>query len=162
MLSIFLWSSVSPTPTYHTYLSALAAVGFGALLAFTYTLILNKRVSKREVLLEFSSDLREVLDLCEACWLGKWDDQGKIHELKSAEHKLASRLAATAEYREVMAKLLGKRFSEFDNLDVKLFTRATGGKFQTKDMEASPETFREICHIIFKIEAILRHTRCGY
>ncbi|AZB69068.1 hypothetical protein [Cereibacter sphaeroides] len=76
-----------------------------------------------------------------------------------SEHILASRLAATAEYRDTLSRLLGKKFSEFDALDVKLFTRATGGAFQTTSMDRSPETFREICYIIFKIEAILRDLR---
>lgn len=154
-----LFAEPDSPPVYHSYISNITAVLVGAAVAFAYTKYINKSNSEKEILSEFSADLKEVLRLCEEYWLWKSSTDKDPDELDRLGFILSSRLFATAEYRPLMQKLMGNRFSEFDALDSRLTIVATGGNFQTKRMSPEPQTYQQICSIIFKTELILRQLR---
>lgn len=155
---------LQPTSTsvIHTYFSAISAVLFGAILAYLYTRRLEKRKAEILIIAEFSNDLKKISDLCERYWLADHSDNGKKAELAVVGYKLRAALTATAEYRELMKTLMGKKFQDFDVLDTRLSMIATGGNFQSSSMKAAPETFQEINSIIAKTEFILRSLRNGF
>lgn len=161
MIELLTFLSLQPAspPVYHSYLSNITAVVVGAAVAFWYTKHLNKSNSEKETLSEFSTDLKEVLRLCEEYWLWKSSPNTDPNELDRLGVILSSRLFATAEYRPLIQSLMGDRFSEFDALDTRLTIVATGGNFQTKRMAPEPQTYQQICSIIFKTELILRQLR---
>lgn len=148
-----------PTPAFHSYASSILAVLVGGVLAYAYTLRLENKKSQREVLAEFSEDLKAIQNLCEMYWLGDHEDENEAPKLDKAGHVLASKLMATTEYRPLMKKLMKERYEDFESLDVRLFMLVTGGSFQTSRMEASPQNFAEISSVIFKTELILRELR---
>ena len=145
--------------TYHTYLSAILAVALGALFAFVYTWYLENRKAKREVLLDFSSDLQRISELSEEYWLGDHSTPEKRERLSKVSHVLQAKLQSTTEYRPLIERLMKKRFDEFDELDAELFIAATGDPFQTPKMKYSPDKFKEISAYITKIELVLRDLR---
>lgn len=114
------------------------------------------------MLLEFSADLNTIKSLSEEYWLGNHSDKNKKLYLDSVGYKLRAALMATTEYRELMSSLLGRRFHEFNELDIRLMMAATGGNFQTSKVAASPSTYQEIAFLIFKTEAILRDLRSRF
>lgn len=146
----------------HSYGSAIIAVLVGALLAFLYSKQLEKRKAEISMLLEFSADLNTIKSLSEEYWLGNHSDKNKKLYLDSVGYKLRAALMATTEYRELMSSLLGRRFHEFNELDIRLMMAATGGNFQTSKVAASPSTYQEIAFLIFKTEAILRDLRSRF
>ncbi len=150
------------TSNIHSYGSAVAAVLIGAALAFYYSKRLEKRKAQIATLLEFSTDLNAIRTLSEEYWLGDHSDKKEKSKLAVAGYKLCAALMATTEYRSLMISLLGKRFSDFENLDTRLMIVATGGNFQTSMMKASPETYQEISYLVFKTEAILRELRSHF
>ena len=154
-----LFSQPASPPVYHSYLSNITAVVVGAAIAFGYTKYLNQSNSEKETLSEFSSDLKEVLKLCEEYWLWKSSSNTDHNELERIGVVLSSRLFATAEYRPLIQRLMGDKFDEFDALDTRLTIVATGGSFQTRRMTPEPHTYQQICSIIFKTEMILRDLR---
>lgn len=147
------------SPVYHTYLSAVLAVLLGALLAFLYTKRIEKRKAYHQVIIDFSSDLKSIMNLCEDYWLGDHHDNKERIRLNKMSYLISAKLNETNEYRPLMEELLGEKFSDYENLDEKLFEVATGGNFQTSKMQSCPETFMEISSLIVKIEHCLRETR---
>lgn len=148
-----------PTHVVHSYASATVAVLVGGALAYLYTRHLEKKKSQRDMLAEFSDDLKAIQNLCEEYWLGDHKDTKEAPKLIKAGHILGAKILATTEYRPLIKKLMKNSYEDFESLDVRLFMLATGGNFQTNKMAASPQTYAEISSVIFKTELILRELR---
>lgn len=155
----FIVNQPASPPVYHSYLSNITAVIVGAAVAFWYTKYINKSNSEKETLSEFSSDLKEILLLCENYWLWESSVDKTDDDLKKLGYILSARLLATAEYRPLIKKLMDNKFDDFDALDTKLTIVATGGNFQTTKMSPEPHTYQQICSIVYKTELILRELR---
>lgn len=141
------------------YLSAVLAVVVGVIVASLYTAYFNHRASQNDIIKDYLDDLDVIETLCAEYWLysGSVADTEEIHE--RIGHELRAKIEATSIYAELSQKILGDQFEKFSALDVELFMRATGGNFQTKNFQRSPEVYGEIMSTISQIRMLLRSKR---
>ncbi|MBS1096270.1 hypothetical protein JK191_01505 [Gluconobacter sphaericus] len=160
---------VNIPPVAHTFFSyifstlpGVSSVILGALLAFSYTLYFNVRTARNDLLKEFYSDISETEHLISEYWLGNHNSKNKdeIEKLEVVGHKLRAKLNTSILYDESEIHLFRKKYkSSYKKLNNQLFEIATGGNFQTKKMEASPETYARSLAILSQIRDIVRTIR---
>jgi len=143
----------------HLYLSAGVAVLLGALVASVFTAYFNHLSTKNENINEYLKDLGEIEKLCRNYWLFEGPMDEGASQLGNLGHELRAKLDATASFESLSKSILGERYDQFTELDVKLFMAATGGTFQTQSFLPSPEVYGEVMQIITEIRALLRQQR---
>lgn len=148
----YIWASL-PTVT---------GVIVAASCAFGYTFYFNVRSARNDVLKDVHSDLSDIESLVTEYWLG--DHSSKVKKTKlsldAVGHELRAKLNSSMIYRDRYLYFFKKKDRiQYNDLETKLFMKATGGDFQTQKMQASPQTYNDIIVILYDLRALMRKTR---
>lgn len=145
----------------------------GAVFAFFFSQYLGYRNGKNDLLKDFLSDLDDIEDLVTTYWLSEYkkpkvkyflDDRyvkfSVDDELDLIGHQLRVKISNFSNYTDILKKLMSeKNFLDFCDLDGKLFEYATGGKFQTLEMQKSPEQYNLIMDVMSGMRILIRKER---
>jgi hypothetical protein len=146
----------------HALVPVLTGVVAAAFFAFCYTLYFNIRTARNDILKDFYSDLDEIERLAAEYWLSNHSSENfhDKNKLDIVGFKLRAKFNASMEYRDLHLSMFNRcAQNKYRELDIKLFINATGGNFQTKNMQASPETYNEIVNIIYQMKTLIRSRR---